>query len=386
MIKFQAMNEFPLMDKKSGIPLFYPHIPSSAIKYVNETLSGRWIGQGPKVDDFENAFLKKLNIKGHALAVSSGTAALHIAYTLAGIGKGDEVICPLFTCTATNLPILYNGAIPIFCDIDENSLNINIDKIQELITPKTKAIVFVDYGGRPNNYPKLRKICDEHNLKLIADSAHALDSKWTNIHVSQFADFTMFSFQAIKTLTTGDGGMLIVKKRNELDIARRIRWFGIDRSEKQKGTWENDIFELGYKYQMTDIAASIGLAGLDEIDNTLKIRQNISKVYEHYFCQNSIDAFEINYDKQNSSFTPWMMTIRCKGKRIKIMSTLRENDIESAQVHYRNDRYSVFGFQEKEKFKNMNLIDNDYLVLPLHTKMNEEDAEKISKIVINEIN
>ena len=223
-------------------------------------------------------------------------------------------------------------------------------------------------------------------MKLIADSAHALDGKWTKTHVTQFADFTMFSFQAIKTLTTGDGGMLIVKKRNELDIARRIRWFGIDRSEKQRGTWENDIFELGYKYQMTDIAASIGLASLDEIDNTLIIRKNISKVYEHYFCKSNIDAFEINYDKQNSSFTPWMMTIRCKGKRIKIMNTLRENDIESAQVHYRNDRYSVFGIQEKERFTNMNLIENDYLVLPLHTKMNEDDAEKISKIVINEIN
>lgn len=384
MNQFKAMEEFPLMDSSEGVPLFYPNIPKLSKEYVNGVLSGRWIGQGPLVDKFEKNFIDKLNITGYPVAVSSGTSALHLAYTLSGVGRGDEVICPLFTCTATNLPILYNGAKPVFCDVANDSLNIDLDKVESLITTKTKAISFVDYGGRPNNYKYLRDISDKYKLKLIADCAHSLDSKWDNLHVSNYADYTMFSFQAIKTLTTGDGGMLVIKNKSDLEKARRLRWFGIDRSEKQKGTWENDIFELGYKYQMTDIAASIGLAGLEELDVTLSKRNEISDVYKNYFINTGIRAFELDYDNKISSFTPWMMTIDCQGKRKKIMKSLRENNIESAQVHYRNDRYSVFGNQDKNKFPNMNAIEDNYLVLPLHTKMSIGQTELISKIVIQE--
>ena len=380
MNKFKAMEEFPLMDIKEGIPLFYPNIPKLAKEYVNSVLSGRWIGQGPLVDKFENSFKNKLNITGYPVAVSSGTSALHLAYSLAGVGRDDEVISPLFTCTATNLPILYNGAKPVFCDVAPDSLNIDIDKIESLITKSTKAISFVDYGGRPNNYKALKDIADKYNLKLIADCAHALDSKWDDLHVSNFVDYTMFSFQAIKTLTTGDGGMLIVKNESDLEIAQRLRWFGIDRSEKQKGTWENDIIELGYKYQMTDIAASIGLAGLEELDKTLSKRNQISEVYESNFNDNDIQAFELTYDKNKSTFTPWMMTINCRGKRKQIMNSLRENNIESAQVHYRNDRYSVFGKRLKN-MHNMDMLENKYLVLPLYPKMKLIDVKKICRII-----
>ena len=155
IISKEGMNEFPLLDPEEGVPLFYPFISPEATAEVLDTLNSRWIGQGPKVDKFEKNFSNTLNSQNCFVATGSGTDALHLAYLLAGIKPGDEVITPVFTCTATNLPILYEGAIPVFVDIDPNTLNINCDDIEHRITKKTKAIVAVDYGGIPAKYLSL---------------------------------------------------------------------------------------------------------------------------------------------------------------------------------------------------------------------------------------
>ena len=153
-----GMDEFELLDEDKGIPLFFPHIPKNAVKYLTNTLSTRWIGQGPMVDKFESAFEDKFSIQGRAVSVNSGTAALHLAYILSDVDENSEVICPVFTCTATNLPILYQKAKPVFFDINKKTLNADISEIERLITPKTRAISVVDYGGVPNDYEKLRTI------------------------------------------------------------------------------------------------------------------------------------------------------------------------------------------------------------------------------------
>ena len=373
------MSEFPLIDEKAGIPLFIPYIPKRGIDFVNETLNSRWIGEGPKVPKFETEFAKFIGAPPYCVAVSSGTSALHLAYILSGVAEGDEVICPLFTCTATNLPILYQNAVPVFCDIAEDNLNISVDKIEDLITSKTRAITVVDYGGLPNNYEKLRKICDDNGLFLISDCAHCIDGKFDGKPVHEWADFTIYSFQAIKTLTTGDGGMLICKNEDFAKKAKRIRWFGIDREKKQKGTWENDIFELGYKYHMNDISASLGLAGLLEIKDVLKKRNSL---FSRYIENLSIIRGRImELPSPNVSFSPWLITLNCEDKRIELMRHLRSAQIESAQVHYRNDRYSIFPNKDG-KFANMDLIENSYLVLPLHMGLNNEMVDLISEKVL----
>ena len=223
------MNEFPLLDANEGIPLFYPHVPKSAAEKVSQVLAGRWIGQGPLVDQLEKEFCSRFEVNsGAALAVGSGTDALHLAYLLANISRGDEVLVPAFTCTATNIPLLYIGAKPIFIDIDPNTLNLNVDDIEHRITEKTKALVCVDYGGVPNDYDVLRRLCDKYNLLLISDGAHALGTKYKGEFIPNIADFTVYSFQAIKTITSGDGGMLMMKDAGLLDRGKKLRWFGID--------------------------------------------------------------------------------------------------------------------------------------------------------------
>ena len=194
------------------IVLFHPFVSKKAKKYVNEVLNTRWIGQGPKVEQFEIKFQSKFANSHNCLAVGSGTDALHLAYILAGIGEGDEVIAPLFTCTATNIPLLYLNAKIRFADIDPNTLNINTEHVKELVNEKTKAIVCVHYGGLPCDMEGLLNIANQYNIPIIQDSAHALGSMYKNFNISDLTDFSCFSFQAIKTITTGDGGMLVIKE------------------------------------------------------------------------------------------------------------------------------------------------------------------------------
>lgn len=376
ILKHEHMNEFPLMNEKEGIALFYPDIPENAANFIAEVLQTRWIGQGPRVDEFERKFGTIFEAEGRCVAVNSGTAAIHLSYIMAGVKEHSEVICPVFTCTATNLPILYQNAEPVFCDISSTSLNVDIDKIENLITEKTVAISVVDYGGKPNDYPKLRTICDRYGLKLIADCAHSLGTKLNGKSIYEYADFTIHSFQAIKTMTTGDGGMLVLRDKELIQKAKRLRWFGINREAKQNGVWENDITEIGYKYQMTDISAAIGLAALENIEGSLEKRKSLYQEYIRHLGR--LSEFLLERPNACEDFSPWLVTINCQGHRIPLMNYLRSKKIETAQVHYRNDRYSIFS-GSRASFPNMDRIEKDYLVLPLHSRMDTHDVALIAK-------
>ena len=366
--------------EENNIVLFYPFVPNSAASSVAEVLSSRWIGQGPKVDQFELSFNSKFNQKA-SIAVGSGTDALHLAYLLAGIKPGDEVICPVFTCTATNLPLLYIGAIPVFADIDPLTMNISPKSIRDRITDKTKAIVTVDYAGLPCDYDEILEIANEFNLVVIDDAAHAVGASYKGRNIGTIADFTTYSFQAIKHITTGDGGLLSMRDESKLDESRRLRWFGIDRVAKQNGIWANDIVEVGYKYQMTDIGAAIGLAGLNEFDKMYSLRKEILGIYLNRLA-NLSGLYNVGIDSlQDRTHAAWMHTILVD-EREKLQAKLRENAIESAQVHYRNDMYSIFGGRRSD-LPNMDLLENKYLVLPIHPKMSIEDADRVCDVIIS---
>jgi dTDP-4-amino-4,6-dideoxygalactose transaminase len=372
-------NDLPILEVGgNNIVLFHPHIPENATKYVIDTLSTRWIGQGPKVEQFEHEFSKKFCNGRSSVAVGSGTDALHLSYILAGLKPGDEVITPVFTCTATNIPFLYMGVKVVFADISKNTLNISVEHIRELINERTKAIVCVHYAGLPCDMDELNSIAKEWNIPVIEDAAHALGATYKGVPVGAVSDFTMFSFQAIKHITTGDGGMVSLKDESLRAKAERIRWFGIDRSAKHEGHWDNDIKEVGYKYQMTDIAAALGLAGLEEFENTLAHRQKLFATYEKEL-QNIAGLTFIGGGYKDREHAAWLCTVLAE-RRVDLQKMLREHHIESNQVHYRNDRYSVFG-KRRDNLPNMDLIEDKYLVLPLHTKINEHDVYNICKII-----
>lgn len=372
-------HEIPILPLGQGnIPLFIPEIPGDAFEEVKDTLESRWIGQGPKVDKFEIEFNKLIDNPNESIAVGSGTDALHLSYLLAGIKRGDEVLTPVFTCTATNIPLLYIGATPIFVDVDPKTLNIDVNHARKLISKRTKAIVCVHYAGFPCDMDALRELADEFHIPIIEDAAHAVGTKYKGRPVGSISEFTMFSFQAIKHITTGDGGLLTFKDSSLLEKAKRLRWFGIDRSAKQLGVWENDIKEIGYKYQMTDLGAAIGLASIKNFENTLSLRRSLlHRYYENLEGCRNLEILGMETD--DILHAAWLFTIRVKNRK-KLQAKLLENGIESNQVHYRNDRYSIFT-PTRLNLPNMNEIEDEYLVLPLHTKMNLGDVDKICRVL-----
>lgn len=373
--------DFPLLEsKKNYVSLFYPHISKRSSNSIKKVLSTRWVGQGPLVDKFEEVFSKKFCSNMPTVAVGSGTDALHLAYLLAGIKEGDEIICPVFTCTATNIPLLYIKAKIKFADINLNDLNISLDHVEKLITKKTKAIVFVNYGGLLCNLDKLNKLAKKHKLYLIQDAAQSLGAKYKNQNITKFADFTIFSFQAIKHITSGDGGALVLKNKKLAKKAKIIRWFGIDRPKKQGGTWENDIVDIGYKYQMTDIGAALLLDSMKEF-NLIKNKRNlIHNVYVKNLS-NIKGISCLNNKDPKSKPVIWLTTILANNKNF-LQKKLRTKLVETNQVHFRNDRYTIFKkFVRNKKFPNMDKVEDKYLVIPTHTKMSLKDALTVSRYI-----
>ena len=372
--------EMPLMSDKKGTVLFYPYIPKNSLASLRNVLSGRWIGQGPLVDKFEKKFSKMFACGKTCVATGAGTDALHISYILAGLKAGDEVIAPVFTCTATNIPFLYMGVKIKFADVDPLTMNISVNSIKKLITPKTKAIICMHYAGLPCNMDELKKIASKNKIPIIEDAAHALGAMYNNQPIGSISEFTIFSFQAIKHITTGDGGMLCIKNKKLVKKAQRIRWFGINREGKYKGTWENDITEVGYKYQMTDIGASIGLEGLKEFKNILNHRKKLFEIYLNELSKNK-NIICVNDDDKRKKHAAWLFTILLE-KKDYLQKKLREKKIETNQVHFRNDKYSIFRkFVRNYKFPNMDFIENKYLVLPIHPKISKSNAKYICRLI-----
>ena len=376
----KKFTDFPLLEsKKKSYPLFYPYISKRSLKSINKVLKSRWIGQGPLVDILEEKFKKKYAKTNYCLAVGSGTDALHLAYILSNFKKGDEVIAPVFTCTATNIPLLYQNIKIKFADIDPDTMNISLNHVQKLITKKTKAIIFVNYGGIPCDLKKLNELSKKYNLILIQDAAQSLGSTYNKKDITSFADFTIFSFQAIKHITSGDGGMLTFKNKKILEKSRRIRWFGIDRIKKQGGTWENDIKEIGYKYQMTDIGARLLLDSMQDYKKIINHRKKIFDIYKKNLNKNNfVQVLDTENKKYTNSY--WLCTIIVKRDRVKLQNYLRNFNIETNQVHFRNDRYSIFKrFIKKGAYPNMDLLEDRYLVIPLNPQISTTDAKFISK-------
>tara|TARA_Y100000992_G_scaffold300827_1_gene270305 strand:+ start:1002 stop:2144 length:1143 start_codon:yes stop_codon:yes gene_type:complete len=368
------------LKEKNKLLLFYPYISKKSYKNIVQTIDSRWVGQGPKVDLFEKRFSKMFLNNDSCLATGSGTDSLHLAYILSNIKKDDEVIVPVFTCTATNIPLLYIGAKIKFADIDTQTLNISVKSAEKLITKKTKAIVCVHYGGLPCDMDALKKLAKKHKLILIEDAAQAIGAKYGRQKIGTIGDFAAFSFQAIKHITTGDGGLLSFKSKKNYSKGKRIRWFGIDREKKYAGTWANDIYEVGYKYQMTDISATLGIDGLNDFKKILQHRRKIYYLYLKLLSQNKNITCVHDFDKRKYH-SAWLFTILLDQKDY-LQKKLREKNIETNQVHFRNDKYSIFKkFAKKGAYPNMDLIEDKYLVLPLHHKISVSDVKYICSLI-----
>lgn len=355
----------------SKILLFHPQMyPAEWQRALAGTFSTRWLGQGPRVDEFEEEFGRRFDYE-HCLAVNSGSAALELAYHLLDLGgPSEEVITPVLTCTATNLPLLRRGVKLVFADVN-GSLTIDVEDVARKITSRTEAIVAVTLGGLPID-PALFDLAAEKRIPVVVDAAQSLGVR------EKQGDYICYSFQAIKHFTTGDGGMLVCKWDRDHERAKRLRWFGIDREAKRRVDFNcmvdrqitQEIWEPGYKFHMNDIAATMGLVGLKHSNEILDYRRRLC---EHYVA--GLPDF----------ITPvwggacWLFGIFAPD-RDELIEHLRSNGVECDLVQLRNDIFQVFEGRRRDLPK-MNELESRYLYLPLNSRVTEDDVNYICTLV-----
>lgn len=274
------------MNRQDLIPYGRQQVDEEDITAVCEALRSNWLTTGPLVDRFEQELARKVGVE-HGVAVCNGTAALHAAMHALGIGPGDEVIVPPLTFAATANAVLYQGGTPVFADVEADTLLINPAAVEARITPRTKAVVAVDYAGQACDYDSLRTITDRHNISLVADACHSLGGRYRGKPCGAQADLSVFSFHPVKPITTGEGGMIVTR---DAELARRMRVFrnhGITTDHRQRsltGAWHYEMVELGYNYRLSDIHCALGLSQLNRLDGFITRRQAVAARYDAAFA------------------------------------------------------------------------------------------------------
>ena len=367
-----------------------PFISEEEIDEMVDTLRSGWLSMGPKTIKFEEEFNKYIGSK-KSVAVSSWTAAGHLTLEAFGIEKGDEVIVPTMTFPATAEIVCYFGAKPVIVDVDRDTLNISLEEIEKAIAPKTKAIIPVHYGGQPCDLDEIQEIAKIHNLRVLEDAAHSLPATYKGKKIGTISDVTCFSFYATKTLSTGEGGMICT---NDQEIAERcaiMRLHGINRDAwkrySESGSWYYEVVAPGYKYNFTDLQASLGLPQLKKVDTMWKWRKKIATRYLDGLkdCDLLTLPFIKNDRESSWHLFPVRLNLEMLTKnRAQIIDELKKHNI-GVGVHFMPVHQHLY---YSETFK---LDDKNYPVasatfprlmsLPIYPGMTDNSVEKVISTV-----
>lgn len=365
-----------------NIPVFKPFIDDDEIKAAEIALRMGWLGMGAYVGDFEKAVEDLLGIKNkYAVALSTGHAALHLGLIIAGVGKDDEVITPSFNNVADFQAIIAVGANPVFCDIDDSTLCIDLDKAEKLVTKKTKAIIVMDYDCILCDHDKVKAFSEKFGLRVIHDAAHSFGSFYKGKAVGSFSDICMFSFDPVKTITCIDGGILIVSSEQERDMLHEMRLIGMSQPAKvmyqNKRAWTYDVSRLGFRYHMANLHAAIGLQQLKKLDIISKSRIDICKLYNDELGKlMDVKVPESKFEE----IVPFLYYIRVIGsKRDELREYLSQNGIDTG-IHWQPGHwFKLFKDCKKGDLSVTDKVASEILSLPLHSGMKLEDANRVIK-------
>jgi len=328
--------------RDSLLPYGRQSIDEKDLKHVCDILQSDWLTQGPEIERFEKAIAKYVGVK-YAVAYSSGTSALHGAYYAAGLKPQEEVLLAPITFAATGNAALYLGATPIFTDVEPETGNIDVKTVERKITDKTKILVGIDYAGHPCDADELRTIAKKHNLTFIVDAAHSLGGKYKGKQAGSLADMSILSFHPVKTLTTGEGGMVLTDNKDFFEKLMVFRTHGIEKRDEKllnkdenQGAWYHEMQELGYNYRITDIQAALGNSQLERLPEFIKRRREIAQIYRQKLATisgikplNEKDCVESAYH-----LFPILVTKEPLAKNRKLVfEALRAENI-GVQVHY----------------------------------------------------
>ncbi len=361
------------------IPVSEPNISDKELQYITDAVKSSWISSNGKyLDAFEKKFAEYIGVK-YAVAVSNGTVALHLALLALGIGPGDEVIVPNLTYIATANAVKYVGASPAFADSDINTWNISIESIKRLITRRTKAIIPVHLYGNPCDMDGILELANEQNLFVIEDAAEAIGSKYNKKHVGSFGHISTFSLYGNKTITTGEGGVVVT---NDVELYDKLKLLKGQGMNPKKRYWFDVI---GYNYRMTNMQAAIGCAQLERVNELVDKKIKNAKIYNKYFstCNDII----LPMDTTNSLNSYWMYTIVLESyaqeERDYLMKRLLEKNIETRPVFYLTTEMPMYTKHRQDECRNATLIANGGINLPSSTLLNVKEIDYICSNLIN---
>jgi len=369
-----------------SLPFHVPEIAEDEIQSVVETLRSGWLTTGLKVRQFEDDFALYVGCKC-AVAVNSGTAALHLAMDAVGITERDEVLVPTMTFAATAEVVHYMKAMPVLVDCGSDTLNLDTEQIEKAITPKTRAIIPVHFGGRPCEMDRILEIARRYNLKIIEDAAHALPARYGHKMVGTIGDITCFSFYATKTITTGEGGMATTDNPEWAERMRIMSLHGISKDAWKRygadGSWYYEILDAGYKYNLTDLAAAIGVQQLKKCDRFWETRQQYAKLYNEGFR----DVEEITVPPiANGHQHAWHLYViqlnleQLRISRNEFIHLLKDRGIGTSvhfiPLHLHPYYQDTFGYRP-EHFPNASAVFERIVSLPIYPKMTESDVQRV---------
>ena len=377
------------------IPLFKVFMDKTAIEESNKVLSSGYVTQGPVVENFENK-LKSFFNEDLVTTTNSATSALHLVMHMLktnGLGpekikvtgNEDHILTTPLTCTATNWPILLNNINLRWVDVDESNCNMDLDDLEEKLNENTKAVLLVHWGGFPIDLNKLKKIQDDFNNKfgfkfvIIEDCAHAFGSKFNDKLIGSFSNISTFSFQAIKHLTAVDGGCVIFNDQDDFERSKLLRWYGIDRNENRKDfRCEADISEIGFKFHMNDVNASIGLANLEPVINDL-LPIHISNGNFYNDKLQNIQGVELMDYTSQLEIPYWIYTIKVKNRQ-EFMKYMDKKNIVTSRVHERNDIHSAVS-KYVESLPNLDKLIDEMVCIPVGWWVSEESRDYIVECI-----
>ncbi|MCC6133299.1 MAG: DegT/DnrJ/EryC1/StrS family aminotransferase [Acidobacteria bacterium] len=348
-------------------------------KRVSQILRSGWLSEGRVAREFESALASNLGL-ARPVSVNSGTSALHLALAVLGVGPGDEVILPAQTFVATGLSILMQRATPVFADINPATGNADPDSIRARLSDRTRAIMVVHWAGYPCDMEEISAVANERGIPVIEDAAHALGASYHDRPIGTWSRFTAFSFQAIKQLTTGDGGVLCCPNPEDEREARALRWFGIDRERdlpSHLGERAYRLEKLGFKYHMNDLAAAVGLGNLARFSETLERRKDITARYRKELA--GIPGLTLLEEKQDRKSANWLFTIRVE-KRDAFIDAMASRKVPTSVVHQRIDRNPIFGGPFAE-LAGQSEFDQTQISIPLHAQLSERQVSTVIRSI-----
>jgi perosamine synthetase len=372
-----------------GAPPFLPYgkqeISDADIKAVVEALCSGWLTTGPRVAEFENAFAASCGARD-GVAVNSGTAALHAAMRATGLKPGDEVIVPAITFAASANAAIYEGGVPVFADVEHDTLLIDPASAAARINPKTRAIVAVDYAGQPADYDALRALARQHGLALIADACHSPGATYRGRNTGTLADISCFSFHPVKHLTTCEGGMAVTDNADMAAHMRRFRNHGIDsdhRTREKTGAYAYDMCELGYNYRLADVQCALGLAQLARLKTWVATRQRLAAVYDEALAGlESVRPLSTHPDRTHARHI-YVVRLAPGLDRDRIFAALRAAGI-GANVHYapvyRHSYYRQRGYVAGIA-PVAETASSQLLTLPLFPAMTHDDVNRVVHVL-----